>query len=133
MATEEPDTFLVDILGDDGLNLTVTTAPTMNQQTDYIEVNLDGRIYDHYMGTNHVGVPSEYIARFDRSHPNQVFLHENFFHSAYFLLRNQIKRFEVEDEAIGQLLTLYFPELKWHFGDEATYGLQIELGEDVDI
>lgn len=83
----------------------------MNQETDLIEFGLDGRVYDSSKNTFLTKDCEEKAERIERTHSNQFYIHESTVEDIVKGILASNFPFEVQTNALNQLLGIYIPQL----------------------
>ena len=115
------DSYLAGLYGDLLLNAGPSRPIRVHRATDLIEFGLDGRVFDNALNKYKTKRCEKLADRFDRSHPNQIFIHESTVEDIARTVMNDFFPFELETSAANQLLELYIPELREYFGEGASY------------
>ena len=116
---DTPDLFVVQLIDKlPPLNITASTAPLMDEETDLISVWLDGRFVDKSATTPFVPV-NDYAAvrNTDKKQMEQIFIHQSMVDSLLFSLYSTGKTIKADDNIKAQLLQIFF-ELGQHYGAE---------------
>ena len=121
--------YLLGLYQDLLINAGPSRPIVVNWDTDLLEFGLDGRIFDSASNKYKTKRCEKRAERFERSHPNQIFIHES---SVEDVARNVLDGFfplELETSAANQLLELYIPELREYFGEGASYKFKAEVDD----
>lgn len=107
------------------LNLTTVRAPSMSQETDLIQVYLDGRFVD--ATTKQASEPIndvEPVRNLEKLQYEQFFVHQSMIDSALFKLYNSDKKITPNEALRNQLLQIFY-EIGVHYGTDVEFELEL--------
>lgn len=129
-AERDDMTFMVNILKSNYnlLNLTTSTAPSLSEETGLLSLNFDGLFYNTNDKSTHITKPNTVQPpRYDHSHSEQFWLHESMINSLFLTMTEGKLPIDVSNKNITDMITLFNPELKKFYGDDAEFELYAEL------
>lgn len=125
----QPDSYLVGLLSQLLLNIGPTRPFDISEETDLIEFGLDGRIFDSETKQYKTKDCEKLADRFDRSHSNQIFLHESTAEDIFKGVMHNMFPLVMESQEFTQLLGIYIPELTDKYGLDGFYRFSINMDD----
>lgn len=113
-----------------GINLRPTRPIVFDHNTNLITFGLDGRIYDYKKQAYTSEKSTNYAERFERSHPDQIFVHQNLLQGAVKSLIGQNMPLQMQDDGLNQLFGIFMPEMINKYGLDGNYQLDIQIKDD---
>ena len=130
-----PDFFVVQLIDQlPPLNITASTAPLMDEETDLISVWLDGRFVDKSASTPFVAINDEAAVRNeDKKQMEQIFIHQSMVDSLLFSLYSTGKTIKADNSIKAQLLQIFF-ELGHYYGaEEIDFYLDVSFDQTAGV
>lgn len=119
--------YFIGLFADLAMNLAFTRPMMADPSTDLIEFGLDGRAFNTTADSYVTPAVEQKIERFDRSHSDQIFLHESTVEDIVKSILPTVFPFEYKTKALSQLLGIYMPELTGKYGLDAEYKFEIAM------
>lgn len=121
---------LVGMVGNLMMSLHPTRRFDISQETDLIEFGLDGRLYDSEAKMYVTKSNEEWVERFERSHSNQIFIHESTVEDIVKGIIQAKFPIEIATKELNQLLGIYIPQLYDHYDTETLFRYSIEMDDN---
>ena len=124
---------LVGLMGKLFLSLHPTRPFDISPETDLIEFGLDGRVYDQDAKMYVTKSNEEYTQRLERSHSNQIFIHES---TVEDIIKGVIATsfpIDIATKELNQLLGIYIPQLYEKYSVDTNFKYEIDMEDNFRV
>lgn len=124
---------LVGLMGQLFLSLHPTRPFSISQETDLIEFGLDGRLYDSDAKIYVTKDNEQYAQRFERSHSNQIFVHESTIEDIVKGIVQTSFPVTIQTKELNDLFGIYIPQLFEKYPVDTNFKYTVDMDDNLRL